>query len=132
MARLDHKQQQTLAITLATRRHELGLSVREVGRRANLDNGTIGRLEHGTNPNPSMDSLSAIAVALELPASDLLAITGSLPKNELPTFKPYMRARYPNMPDSALADIATYAEKIAKEHGGYLTGPLDGEDEQDE
>lgn len=132
MARLNMKQQQMLAQTLIERRHELGLSVREVGRRAGLDNGTIHRLEHGTNPNPSMDSLSAIAVALELPASDLLAITGSLPKNELPTFAPYLRTKYPNMTDEALADMQSYFAFVSQKHNISTTGPLDDEDEQGE
>ncbi|MGF6651492.1 transcriptional regulator with XRE-family HTH domain [Paraburkholderia youngii] len=48
------------------RRHELGLSQRELARRANLANVTICALERGEMCDPKISTLRAIARALDL------------------------------------------------------------------
>jgi len=89
---------------------------------------TITELEAGTNRSPQPDTLSTIAAALGLSISDLYVLIGWLPAGELPTLRPYLRAKYHDLDEQAIADIEAYAERRAQRHGG--TGPIDREDEQ--
>ena len=51
-------------MTLAALRTSLGLSQRELERRANLTRGTVGELESGRTVNPSVHVALAIVEAL--------------------------------------------------------------------
>lgn len=128
MATLTPDQQGQLAHVLRERREQLGISAREVARRANLNNGTIHHLENATNPRPSSESLTSIAEALELPAADLLAIANRLP-TELPTFKPYLRSKYHELPEAALNEMEDYFRFVQEKHHASSDGPTSGEDE---
>lgn len=55
-------------------RQERGVSLTEMSRRAGIAKGTLSKLEAGEG-NPTIDTLSALAVALQLPLGDLLADT---------------------------------------------------------
>ncbi|MGF6987633.1 DNA-binding XRE family transcriptional regulator [Paraburkholderia atlantica] len=57
------------------RRHELGLSQRELARRANLANVTICALERGEMCDPKISTLRAIARAVDLDV--LLLVMGA-------------------------------------------------------
>lgn len=118
---------QRLADILARRRQELGLSARDVARQAGVDVGTVTRIELGQIASPRPDSLKAIAGVLGLPVSDLFTVADWLPKHELPSFSPYLRAKYRELPDSAIAEIEAFTDRLRREHGGH--GPRDGEDE---
>ena len=89
---------------------------------------TISTLEAGTNLNPRPDTLKVIARALDLPASDLFLVADWLPADELPTLKPYLRAKYHELDDEAVAELERYANRIIERHGGQ--GPINREDEQ--
>lgn len=128
MGTLTPDQQQHLAHVLRERRQQLGISAREVARRASLDNGTIHHLETATNPRPSSETLTAIAGALELPAADLLAVVDRLP-TELPTFTPYLRTKYHELPEAALTEMEEYFRQVQQKHHASSDGPTNGEDE---
>ncbi len=104
-----------------------GLTAREVARRAGLDVSTVTRIELGQIAQPSADKLKAIAPALGIPISDLLAAAGLLPKGELPTLRPYLRAKYRELPDEAVAEVERLINDCTERYG---SGPRDGEDEQ--
>jgi hypothetical protein len=78
--------------------------------------------------SPQPDTLKGIARVLNLSVSDLYVLTDWLPADELPTLKPYLRAKYHDLDEQAIADIEAYANQRAKRHGG--TGPVNREDEQ--
>jgi hypothetical protein len=67
---------------------------------------------------------------LGLPISDLVVIADWLPADELPTLRPYLRAKYRDLDERAIADIEDYANQRTQRHGG--TGPLDHEDEDED
>ncbi len=115
-----------LGAFIAARREALGISRRELARRAGVAN--VTRLELGQIPNPRTDTLAAIAQAFDMSLSQLLGM-GS--PESLPSFRPYMRTKYPDMPDAALAEIDAYVEKLAKRYYISTAGPLEGEDEQE-
>ena len=89
---------------------------------------SIVSLERGDILTPQPDTLKALAAALDMPVSDLFTVAGWLPAGELPTLKPYLRAKYRQLDEGAFADLERYAQRLTQRHGG--TGPVDREDEQ--
>ncbi len=118
-----------LAAVLKQKRQELGLSASEVARQTGLDVGTISRIERGQIAAPQAGNLKEIARVLQISATDIFAIADLLPEGELPTFKPYLRAKYGDLPDDAMAELEASFTRIAKQHGYDGNGPAPGEDE---
>jgi transcriptional regulator with XRE-family HTH domain len=116
-----------LGDVLREQRETIGLSAHEVARRAGVNVGTVTRIELGQIPNPRPDSLTAIGDVLGIAAADLFALTEWLPKGELPSFTPYLRAKYGDLPDEALDEVNAFFTRLRSQHG--LHGPVDGEDE---
>jgi len=102
--------------------------MRQVATRSGFHVSIVASLEAGTNLSPLPDTLIAIARALDLSVSDLYVLADWLPVGELPTLKPYLRAKYRGLDEQAIADIEAYANRRAQRHGD--TGPVDREDEQ--
>jgi len=102
--------------------------MRQVAARAGFHFRTVESLEAGINLSPQPDTLIAIAQVLDLSVSDLYVLADWLPAGELPTLKPYLRAKYRDLDEQAIADIEAYAYRRAQRHGG--TGPVGREDEQ--
>ena len=125
---LTQQQAKQLAAILVARRTELGLSMRQVAARSGFHFRTVESLEAGINLSPQPDTLKAIARVLGLSVSDLYVLADWLPAGELPALKPYLRAKYRDLDERAIADIEAYANRRTQRHGG--TGPLDHEDEQ--
>ena len=119
---------QRLADLLRAKRQELRLTAREVARRANVDVGTVTRIEAGQILSPRPDNLIAIGEVLGIRAADLFATTDWLPSKELPTFRPYMRAKYRELPDEALSEMEAFLAQLADKYG--VRGPAEGEDER--
>ncbi|WP_305779070.1 helix-turn-helix domain-containing protein [Nocardia nova] len=116
---------------LQLRREALGLSVREAARRADVDKGTVSRIEQGQIPNPRPENIKVIANVLRVPVSDLFAVAGWMPKGELPTLRPYLRTKY-NLTAEEMKDIERDFARIARGKGisfNEYDGPIDGEDE---
>ena len=119
---------QQLAELLRTNRQAAGLSMRQLAHASGVNVSIVSRLEAGVQPNPLPDTLKALARVLKLPITDLFVTADWLPAGELPTLKPYLRAKYRDLDERAIADIEAYANQRAQRHGG--TGPIDREDEQ--
>lgn len=126
---LNKEQAIQLANILRARRAEMRLTVRDVAAESGLQLATISGLETGTNLTPQPDTVNAIAKALELSVSDLYAAVGWLPAGELPNFRPYMRAKYRDLPDEAVSEVEAFIQQLAKRHD--LQGPHDHEDESE-
>nr|CRL76757.1 transcriptional regulator [Mycolicibacterium malmesburyense] len=107
---------------LSTKRAEASLSVAEVGRRADVDGGTVWRIEQGLIPTPKAESLKAIGRVLGIPAIDLFAIVGWIPSGELPSIGPYLRAKYHQLPEDALREIEAHFEAVARKYGVSIDG----------
>jgi transcriptional regulator with XRE-family HTH domain len=102
---------------LANKRRESHLSVNEVARRAEVDPGTVWRIEQGMIPTPKAESLKAIGNVLGIPSTDLFAIVGWIPSDELPSIGPYLRAKYAQLSAEALQEVETYFETVAYTYG---------------
>jgi len=125
---LSAEQARRLGIFVGGRRKQLGLSMRQLARQIGTNISTISALEGGSSLSPQPDTLKAIARVLEVPISDLFVVADWLPADELPTLRPYLRAKYGDLDEQVIADIEAYANQRARRHGG--TGPVDREDEQ--
>jgi transcriptional regulator with XRE-family HTH domain len=108
----------------------MGLSMRELSRQIGSSISTIVTLEAGTNLNPMPDTLKAIARVLDLSVSDVFVTADLLPPDELPTLKPYLRAKYHDLDEATIVELEAYANRLIERHGGL--GPIDREDEQPE
>jgi transcriptional regulator with XRE-family HTH domain len=125
---LSPVQARQLGNALRRRREQRGLSVRGLVAASGVNISSIIALERGDILAPQPDTLKALAAALDLSVADLFTVAGWLPAGELPTLKPYLRAKYRQLDETAIADLEHYAEQLAHKHCG--TGPVDHEDEQ--
>jgi transcriptional regulator with XRE-family HTH domain len=107
---------------LSKKRAEAGLSNNEVARRADVDPGTVWRIEQGQIPTPKAESLKAIGDVLGIPALDLFAIVGWIPSDELPSIGPYLRAKYRELPGEAVQEIETHFQAVARKYGVSIEG----------
>jgi transcriptional regulator with XRE-family HTH domain len=115
--------------TLSKARERLGLSAAEVARRAGMPTSTVTRIESAQFATPQPDSLKAIADVVGVDVADLFVTADWLPKEGLPTFAPYLRAKYGDLPPEALADLEQSFARIAERYGYDADGPSEGEDE---
>ena len=127
---VEPDQAKRLGHTLRTRREELGLSQRQLAAEAGVSDATIVRIEQGAFGAPAPDKLSRIAEALEMSLADVFALADYVVPTDLPSFQPYLRSRYRDMPDAAITDLDGAFARIVKKHGYQPEGPSKGEDEQ--
>lgn len=126
---IESDQVRRLGETLRARREELGLSQRQLAAQADINDATVVRLEHGEIAAPAPDKLSRIAAALDLPLADVFALADYVVPEELPSFQPYLRSRYRELPDAAIEDLDQAFARIVRRHGYEPDGPRPGEDE---
>ena len=98
-------QAQELGNLLRGRRLELGLSTHQLGAQVGVRQSTIVRIEKGRFASPRPDKLARIAKALGIRSTDIYAQAGYLVRDELPSLGPYLSAKYPNMPEEAVAQV---------------------------
>lgn len=109
------------AAYIRDRRHELGLSLQQLAERLDVPKSRLHNYESGKfMPRPEL--LEPLAAALEVSYEDLFAISGlSLPEG-LPAFTPYLRAKYRDLPDEAIAEAEAMFADWQKRHGAGKEG----------
>lgn len=122
---MDREQAKALGTFIRTHRTERGLSTRDLAAAVGVDMAQIVRLERGTVASPKADLLSRIAPEVGVEVTDLYRLAGYAV--ELPSFVPYLRAKYGDLPDDAVDQMERYFRRVARRHG--TKGPDDGEDE---
>jgi transcriptional regulator with XRE-family HTH domain len=115
---------------LRQHRETARLSMRGLAAKAGLDIRVISMLEHGDVLRPKADTLRALALALGLPVAELYAASDYLTADDLPTPAPYLRTKYPDLPDEAIEQIDRYLTRLMRRHGVDPAGPAPGEDER--
>ncbi len=126
---MNEEQAKTLGELLRQKREALGLSTRQLGRLADVDGVTILRFEQGAYAAPRPDKLARVAEALGMTLADVYAMADYAVPTDLPSFTPYLRTKYRDLPSEDIDKIHAYAAKLARRHGVDLTGPKAGEDE---
>ena len=69
-----------------------------------------------------------MAAALGVPAGDLFAAADYLHTSDLPSLRPYMRAKYRDLPEEAVDELERYVTELTRRH---TSGPRDREDESE-
>nr|WP_167760982.1 helix-turn-helix domain-containing protein [Geodermatophilus sp. DF01_2] len=123
---------------MTTRSHELGarlcaaredarMSKRELAAAVGVNVSQIIRLERGSFSSPNIELLSRIANTLHLSLASVLDQAGFPMHRDLPHLVPYLRERYPELPEAAVIEMERYFDRIAREYDG--AGPAEKEDE---
>jgi transcriptional regulator with XRE-family HTH domain len=128
---MNQNQSRRLGQFLRHHRKEHGLTVRDLAKNSGVDRTAIVRIENGSVAAPRPDTLRALAQALAIPLADVFALADYVVPDELPTFGPYLQAKYHDLPPEAVAQLDSYFQHLAQRHHLDLGGPADGEDEHD-
>ena len=126
---MEPEQAKRLGQYLREARQAKGFSARQLGDLTGINDATIVRFENGGFAAPAPDKLARICAALDLSLADVFALADYASPTELPSFTPYLRTKYRDLPDDALEQIEKQVVRIAKKHGVALEGPAPGEDE---
>jgi transcriptional regulator with XRE-family HTH domain len=123
---MTDEERQALADLIREKRQTLGISSREVARRAGIDQALLTLIDQKKIAEPKVGTIRGLAQALQIPLADFYAATNWLPEGDLPSLKPYMRAKYDDLPDGAVEQVERYIARLSRK---YRRGPQAGEDE---
>jgi len=126
---VEPEQAAQLGHLVRTRRKKLGLSIRQLAERADMNFATVARIEQGRFAAPGPDKLARIAEVLGIELADIYAMADYAVPDDLPSFQPYLRHKYRDMPDEAVDDLNKAFDRIVRKHGYDPAGPRAGEDE---
>ena len=129
VTKVEPERAQELGRRLRARREELGLSLRRLAERANVNDVTVMRLERGAFAAPRPDKLSRIAEVLGLTLADVFAYADYVVPGDLPSFHPYLLSKYRDMPQEAIDDLVNAFESIVQKHGYALEAEPESEGE---
>jgi transcriptional regulator with XRE-family HTH domain len=102
-------------------RESLGLSLAEVARRSGLDYKYWSKVETGDLRLPSPRHLTLIAATVDAQVEDLYGLVGYDFPERLPSFGPYLRTKYADLPPDAVADL----ERMFSMYRAYYDIPDD-------
>ncbi len=111
-------------------RTQQGLSLRRLAERTGVPRTTIERIEQEKLERPRPDILHALGEALSLAVPDLYSLANYPTVTALPSFAPYLRARYQGLSVQAITELDIYFRTLAEREGILVDGPAPGEDEQ--
>lgn len=126
---MDEEQAKKLGALLKQTREARGLSMRQLAKLVDVRDVTILRFERGDQAAPAPDKLARIANVLGLSLADVYALADYAVPNDLPSFTPYLRTKYRDLPADEIDKIQAYAARLARKHGVDLSGPAPGQDE---
>ena len=113
-------------------REQRGLSQRQLATKSGIHSGSLSNIENGTRA-PELATLKAIATALGVPVTEMVAIGDYLnPYDLLPSATGSLHDRYGHLSKEALASIDNYLKRLIDEHELEPNGPLAYEDETSE
>ncbi|MGO9458021.1 MAG: helix-turn-helix domain-containing protein [Acidimicrobiales bacterium] len=110
------KKNQTLGEYIRDRRASRGLSLGDAAVLSGLHLSYWSKLETGQYEAPAPKHLMVIARALNVDFEDLYGLAGYESPERLPTFRPYLRAKY-ELPPEAVADLERYFELLRNYYG---------------
>jgi transcriptional regulator with XRE-family HTH domain len=106
----------TLGEFVRSRRQSMNLSLADAADASDLDPSYWNKLENGHYQTPSPQNLQSIAGVLKVPTEDLYGLAGYEIPTRLPSFAPYLRAKY-DLPPEAVADLERYFELLRSYFG---------------
>ena len=123
--------QPKLGRLLREAREAAGLSVRQAAAESGISPGAISLLEQGKTPSTRIDRLLALTEVYGVEPLEIIEAAGYNLTPTLPTFTPYLRSKYGQLPPEAHEEIAAAFQRIAGKYGiaEDSRGPAAGEDE---
>jgi transcriptional regulator with XRE-family HTH domain len=108
---------ETLAEALLRMRQEAGLSIRRLQDQTGIDRSLISRIESTDVKKPGPGTLTRLAAALGVPASELFTIVGYTPTQAeaLPAIRPYLRSKYGHLSKTSQDELAAFLERLEHE-----------------
>ena len=110
-------------------REASGLSLREVAERSGISKAMLSYMERGAVMTPDPRKLATLADVLGVDASELMEPAGYGRTANLPTFTPYLRTKYKDLPPAARDELNASFQRIAAKYGYDPDGPPPGADE---
>ena len=126
---LKPEQAARLGQLIRSRREQAGMTIRDLAEDAEMNFATVSRIEQGKFATPRHDKLARIAQALGLNTADVFALADYTLPADLPSFQPYLRSKYRDMPAAAVDELTAVFQRITKKHGYVPEGSHGGEDE---
>ena len=105
-------------------RHAAGLSLRQLQEQTGIDRSLVSRIENGEVLKPGPSTLTRLASALGVPASELFTIVGytATQAEALPAIRPYLRSKYGHLSESAQGELATFLDRLEAEESTKRAG----------
>lgn len=97
-------------------RKKCGISINELARRVRMHESYVSRVESGIFQRPSPEKLQLIAGAIKASYDDLCALAGYKTPDGLPSFAPYLRAKYV-ISDKDVRQLHGHFEALQEKHG---------------
>lgn len=88
----------------------------QVAREADMSHTYLSRLEKGKATHPSREVLIRLASALNTSPRDLFRATG-YDLLDLPTYRAYLRTKYPHLPPTAVMELHDHFQWIHHKYG---------------
>lgn len=104
-------------------RESRGLSLKDAAAASELDPSYWGKLEAGRYAMPSPLALERVAEVIACGVEDLYALAGYEPSGGLPSFRPYLRARY-HLPPEAIDQLEGYFRFLRHQYDIPADQPL--------
>jgi transcriptional regulator with XRE-family HTH domain len=104
------------------RREALGMTTTELACKVGTRDSTISRIELGAFATPRPDKLAHLAEHLSLPLADVFAAVGYVVPDELPRWEAYLRTKYPDLPDDAIAELQLSFTRITARYDAAADG----------
>ena len=125
---LKPEQAARLGQLIRARREQAGMTIRDLADDADMNFATVSRIEQGKFATPGHDKLARIAKALGLNTADIFALADYTVPADLPSFEPYLRSKYQDMPAAAIDELTASFQRIIKKHSYTAQGPQDGDE----
>lgn len=112
-----------LAEFIRLRRVSLGISCMDAAKACHLDRSYWNKLENAHYHQPAPELLQRIAKVLQVAPEDLYTLAGYAIPKSLPTFRPYLRAKY-DLPPEAIAELERYFDLLRNYYGIPKDSPV--------
>lgn len=126
---MNSKHSPTFGSTIKEARLKAGLGRQKAADEAEMSKSLLRFWEIDQVTNPDVEQVMRLAAVLHLDPLPLIALLPGRADftDALPGVQPYLRSKYPELPEDALREIASVVRRYGVDPDG--TGPAPGEDE---
>jgi transcriptional regulator with XRE-family HTH domain len=115
-----------IGLLVHCKREALGASLTKFALETGLSRTFLSRLERGQFADVKVTALAKLTQRVPLTAAEFCAATGCDLSTDLPEIEAYLRARYPQWPETAVSQVADYC-RYHEQRYGKKGGPPKGQ-----